>query len=173
MLFFCSRSQDSSQSARNQQWAPEQRSIPPVPPPHHSKFRRHYIQQMHLLMANQHSGHRTIAQSCLRKLSTTSQPPLDMMAERIQPAGWFQTSPNSDHGLNFSHTMTLSTTTAVSFSIATPLSVKKLFCFNKGSCTKSCTQVMTPSTSSQLRATRSKLMLKGTPRLLARFLSSD
>ena len=68
--------------------------------------------------------------------------------------------------------MTLSATTTASFTIATPLLEKKLFCVKKRSCSKSCTQIMTPSTASRLRDTWSKMMLHGAPRLLAPLTTS-
>ena len=63
--------------------------------------------------------------------------------------------------------MSLSATVTAFFSITTPLSEKKHFCVNKGSRTKSWTQVMSPSVASRLRATRSKLMFIGAPYLFA------
>ena len=56
--------------------------------------------------------------------------------------------------------------------IATPLSEHKLLCVNRGSRTDASTQVMIPSTASWLRATRSILMLNGTPRLPAPLTTS-
>ena len=61
----------------------------------------------------------------------------------------------------------------LAFSIATPLSEKELFCVNKESRAKSCTQVVTPSIPPRLRATRSNLMLEGAPGLLAPLTASS
>ena len=85
---------------------------------------------------------------------------------------WLHPYPNTDHALKSSFTRTLSATPTVSFSIAAPVSEKKLFCVKKGSRTKSCTQIMTPSTASRLTATRSKMMLNGAPRLFAPLTTS-
>ena len=85
---------------------------------------------------------------------------------------WLYPSPNTDYGLISSLTMTLSATTTAFFSIATPLSEKKLFCVNKKPRTRSWTQVMTLSFASRLKATRSESMLNGAPRLLARLRMS-
>ena len=58
------------------------------PSPTTSKIRSHHIQQMYLMMANQHSGHQANVHLCLGKFSTASQASLDMIADRIQLADY-------------------------------------------------------------------------------------
>ena len=66
--------------------------------PQLSKFGRHNVQQMYLLMANENSGHRTDTHLCFGKLSDASQPSPGKIANRkeltgcthhqIQTMGW-------------------------------------------------------------------------------------
>ena len=85
---------------------------------------------------------------------------------------WLLLSPNTDHGLNSSLTLTLSATFTASFSIATPLSEKKHFCVYKVSRAKFCTLVMITSSASRITDRQSKLMLNGATRLLAPLTTS-
>ena len=118
---------------------------------------------MHLLIAKQHSRHRTNAHSCLVKLAAALKLSPDMIANRIQLAGctYLQTQT-----MGWTLDSQWATATAP-FSIAMRQCQKKLFCANSGSRTMFCTQVMTPSIAWRLTATRPKLVLNGAPRLLA------